>query len=281
MRQCKGLTLVETVVVIAVGVFSVSVMIPGLDQRRQAARKTVCMANIRALTAGVYAYAQVNDNYIPSTEYGANPVWNHMLYIYFPNHPITPTPMDGWRMYGLGHLHADGLVQQGEVFYCPSQEHPSLNPDLYFPAQMFPGIEGLLPKNFISGQQSAAMGSFMYGLIGQADFLDPEDQAALVMTDLKLPYAKQRVLVSDMFIPIQNAGVYQSTWVHGSGLNVGFVDGHVDFVQVDQQIIDLANEQRAYDNDRILLHRADLFIASMFELLAGDSSYMQKYFGPL
>ena len=274
MRR-KGFTLIELLVVISIIALLLSIMMPALNRVKEAGRRTVCGTQAKGLTTAIYAYAVNNRDNIPSTRGEDNAAWNHFVYTYFG----AGNPTDGW--YGLGLLHKENLVENADVFFCPSQRHPQLDPDLYFPAKTFSGFSGKLPRNF-NPSGSIAMGSLSYGLTGDVKGLDPVDEAALKITDIKLSKLKNRPLVTDIFIPLKDGGVYKSTFAHSGnkgGLNVAYGDGSTSFVRLTQSVFEVANTQMAYDYDnKDAIHRADRFAATMMQLLMGQPKYMEKYF---
>jgi prepilin-type N-terminal cleavage/methylation domain-containing protein len=56
----SGFSLIELLVVIAVIVLLVSILLPSLQRAREDARRTVCLANLKHLGAGMFTYSSVN-----------------------------------------------------------------------------------------------------------------------------------------------------------------------------------------------------------------------------
>ena len=68
----RGITLAELLILIAIIALLVSILLPALARAREAARRAVCLGNVRQLTAAAIAYAADNDAYLPdagSTNY--------------------------------------------------------------------------------------------------------------------------------------------------------------------------------------------------------------------
>jgi hypothetical protein len=122
-----------------------------------------------------------------------------------------------------------------------------------------------------TGNEERAI-SYTYGLLAEIRSM-PE----LQLKSLKLSDLKNRALICDVFMPFGTGPV----WAHPKGLSAGFGAGHVEFVKVDKEVIDAAEEFGATggpstpDRDQM-----DLFTAAMFELLAGKSQVMEQHFLP-
>jgi hypothetical protein len=65
---------------------------------------------------------------------------------------------------------------------------------------------------------------------------------------------------------------YRSAAVHHYAC---FGAGYVEFIKVDKEVIDIATEMDTRERDEM-----DLFVAAMFELLAGKNQVMEQYFLP-
>jgi prepilin-type N-terminal cleavage/methylation domain-containing protein len=79
MGKRKSFTLIELLVVVAIIAVLVSILLPGLNKAREAARRTRCMANQRQIGMAFHSYAQDNYDFGPynhrdhmSEGYGGN-----------------------------------------------------------------------------------------------------------------------------------------------------------------------------------------------------------------
>jgi len=62
LRQRRGFTLIELLVVIAIISLLVSMLLPSLQQARDAAKRVLCLGNLRAMGVGLSVYANGNDD---------------------------------------------------------------------------------------------------------------------------------------------------------------------------------------------------------------------------
>ena len=117
----KGFTLIELLVVISIIALLLSIMMPALNMAREQAKTTVCAVNQRSMGLSLRMYEDNNDQklppqYVPSLgevydREGDLPWYSYLAYAGFPD--IKP--------YQLGKLYANHLIEESELFYCPSQ----------------------------------------------------------------------------------------------------------------------------------------------------------------
>ena len=62
LRRRRGLTRIELLVVIAIISLLVSMLLPLLQHARDAAKRVVCLGNLRAMGVGLAVYANGNDD---------------------------------------------------------------------------------------------------------------------------------------------------------------------------------------------------------------------------
>ena len=76
MKKLK-FTLVEMMVVIAVIGILVSLLLPTLGKARERSRDAVCVSNQKQLALGLFMYAEDNDKYVPATS-----TWRELIFPY-------------------------------------------------------------------------------------------------------------------------------------------------------------------------------------------------------
>lgn len=244
----KGFTLIELLVVIAIIALLLSIITPALRSAKEQVRKAVCAAHIRSLLTGIYVYAARFDDNIPTTIPGNNAFWNFICWqTFYPEEDPQPC----WI--GLGRLYGTKVIDDPDIFYCPAQKNKLLQ------NHNDTGWEWVSPTG-----NEERLTSYMYGLLDQVDLM-PQ----LQLTSLKLADLKKRALISDTFMPFEEGPV----WAHPKGLNVGFGAGHVEFIKIEKEIIDIAEN---LDNEGV--GRRDLFTAAMFELFVGKPRVMEEEF---
>jgi len=247
MNRQRGFTLIELLVVIAIIALLLSIITPALRSAKEQARKAVCAAHVKSLLTGIYVYAAKNNDNIPAGYPGNNASWNFICWQAF-EEPAC------WI--NLGHLYGTDVIDDPEIFYCPSQENDLLQ------NRHGAGWSWKSP----TGNEERAI-SYMYGLLAEIRAMPQLELESTKLVDLK-----KRALICDVFEPFEEGPV----WAHPKGLTTGFGAGHVEFIKVDKEVIDVAAEMdESYGRTR---NEMDLFVAAMFELLAGKKQVMEQEF---
>ncbi len=114
-RLISALTLIEVLVVIAVLAILMAILVPATNKSREAARRTVCMSNLRSIGQALYTYAHSNEGLLVPGD-GRYPwqVWEkrhqvNLGYLLIPNKEL-PVP-----------------TSDEHVFFCPSLYTPEVD----------------------------------------------------------------------------------------------------------------------------------------------------------
>ncbi len=127
-RRKTAFTLIELLVVISIIALLLSIMMPSLRSAREAGKRAVCLANLRAIGTALHVYAVANDDeLIPSDSRVAWEAWGEPF-----KGPgcSTPTTPGNFRQVNLGHLMATTDIiplpsGSEHVFFCPSGKGPN------------------------------------------------------------------------------------------------------------------------------------------------------------
>jgi len=250
MNKQRGFTLIELLVVIAILALLMGILMPALRSVKEQGKKAVCLSHVKSLITGIHAYATDYDGNIPSSIKYMNA---SLSFFAWQNYDDPPR----WIL--LGRLYGTGMIKDPEIFYCPSQKNEVLKKGRR--EEEDGGWNWTSPN----GNESRAI-SYHYGLLAEI-----RSDTSLELESMKLSALKNRALICDAFMPFGHGSV----WAHSKGLATGFAAGHVEFVKVDKEVIDLAEE---IDNAGWGVDQRDLFTAAMFELLAGRESVMEQNF---
>lgn len=96
-KNRMGFTIVELLVVIAVIIILIAVLLPGLRQAKETAKRITCLSNVKQIGLGMIEYSQDYNGYFP-------------MPIYSSNYPST--------LKDMAFMIEDYV--KGKVFFCPS-----------------------------------------------------------------------------------------------------------------------------------------------------------------
>lgn len=127
MRHLKNrykFTLIELLVVVAIIGILASLLMPSLSDARQKSREAVCKNNLKQMFTGQMLYADDNNGYVFSSNYGAE--WIDAGNWREPNEPNT------WYNFHNGeydflepYFGIEDNNNQVEVYRCPASDHDS------------------------------------------------------------------------------------------------------------------------------------------------------------
>lgn len=218
----SGFTLIELLVVAGIIALLVSIMLPSLARAREAGRRSVCGAHLRALALGLEAYAFEYKKQPPLTridkdwekartdptykiEYG----WDmgHLIWHVMINPGVWPAYFGEWI--NFGYLYRYKAAPDIQVYYCPSQRDPmyafntTYNP---WPPRWQTSKQ---PDGFTANHTKSS-----YARRPELTRV-PWDRVPL-----------RSFVLSDIVL---DSDIVRQT--HGTGVNVTFRDGHVRFVR--------------------------------------------------
>ncbi len=105
----KAVTLIELLVVISIMSLLMSIMLPSFSKAREQARRTICVANLKQVGAGVFSYALDHKDHGPA--------------VMDPMGTTAPRSLvsRAGKYVNLGLLRKSGILPETSNYYCPSQ----------------------------------------------------------------------------------------------------------------------------------------------------------------
>jgi prepilin-type processing-associated H-X9-DG protein len=242
-RRCRrpgAFTLVELLVVIGIIAALVALLLPSLNKARESAFKVKCMSNIRSIGQAQLAYAAENKGYVPVRYRGFTtpPPTRYRVTATFgpaagfvPGNPAMPSHANGPALLVKNGLQGNGAnyLETNDVFFCPS--------DVYR-APFRHAVTGWGPtsiQNVAANQTSMSYWAWYYPdkywPASNVQSSSPEDYQN---HKASVKNAAEKMYITDQYIPAPPAAasvtdVYKN--FHPDGMNVGYLDGHVNWVK--------------------------------------------------
>jgi prepilin-type N-terminal cleavage/methylation domain-containing protein len=110
----RAFTLVELLVVIGIIALLISILLPALGKSRESAHRVACLSNLRQVHAAFNLYAMANHDQVPIGYRTASKQFNSMVF--------STTGGNRWVLFGL--LNTAKLIDNPNVFFCPSESNP-------------------------------------------------------------------------------------------------------------------------------------------------------------
>jgi prepilin-type N-terminal cleavage/methylation domain-containing protein/prepilin-type processing-associated H-X9-DG protein len=233
----NGFTLIELLVVIAIIGILASMLLPALQTAREEAKSISCLSGIKQLGLASIAYANDYNSYLPewNTESGGRYGLTNGNHHKRPAIPWAQQSIIGLgagakSVVGLGLLYQNNYIQDGHIYYCPSDKrrnygnvHYSLNTPRSF-------------KECFGDTSRFVFTSYWYRChLDYTKLGNPPAASPLTEHSLRLLDPPEAAIIADNFVladtHADTDGPIGSAWPkrHKRGVNVAFLDGHAKF----------------------------------------------------
>jgi prepilin-type processing-associated H-X9-DG protein len=218
-RQVFSFTIIELLIVVAVIMILASLLLPALNRARESAQRIVCSNNMKNLYQATAIYDTDFNNLIPmySEVSGTAPAG-------YPGYYLKLT-----RWHGFGKLYEDDYIKTGKTFYCPSKNNMRKDGS-YYGRLSYDGYGGDAHTNGWHNQDAASRVENNYWLRwSESTYLEEGASSSIAQIQNRL-YKNS----PNRWLAVDTWGTYavssDSYWLpHPGGLNVLFIDGHVQF----------------------------------------------------
>ncbi len=131
--RTKGFTLVELLVVVAIIGVLLSLLVPAVQQVREAARRTTCSNNLKQMGLAVLDYESQFNKYPPGAKFGQRAGWHAFILPYIEHTNIYddmtfkeggPASHNHWTNAGLYPGNKAACQYLFKIFKCPSDPIP-------------------------------------------------------------------------------------------------------------------------------------------------------------
>lgn len=242
MRLRCAFTLIELLVVISIIALLVAFLLPALSGARKQAIKIQCASNTRQNLVSFRAYATDYKSYLPDEGYAAagGNIYSDNMTAIGNQYAADPHPA------GLGTLYYDGHLPALDSAYCPAETGHTYNESKRSYAVSHGYFEPATFRSLIDAGTEYMYASYAHRLNRwTSDNGGPPGPALLGGAALasKEPYIYSfdrgalaanpgAALLADSFYQdANNTPVNAINYYHTDGLNVGYADGHVQWLE--------------------------------------------------
>src|SRR4051812_9319433 len=251
-NQPSGFTLVELLVVIGIIAVLVGILLPALSKARKQGYKTLCESNQRQIVQAILIYSQNFKGALPDNTTGGNANGNNRVFSDALGN--TRYALEGWH--GLGKLWITHTMPTAaaRAFYCPTpQEDASVQyrQEQWYPDNgVYTGIirigymyrvfdDEFQAPTWMPAIEKRPNGQLLRLKVGRLRLRDGGvmSTAGAPLRVANTHTAGPIALTSDLMAN-RSTGAPLTDWPHDNpwGANVGFSDGHVDWIPVPKKI---------------------------------------------
>jgi prepilin-type N-terminal cleavage/methylation domain-containing protein len=137
----KAFTLIELLVVIAIIALLLSIVMPSLKMAKEHAGRLRCADHLKILGQTLHLYAQANADSLPETYYTETRIGGAATYFIFTVNPANPPEKRITGSYNLAPLWTQGYIDNGAIFYCPSNKRTAFSYEAYLGPQDWPSVD--------------------------------------------------------------------------------------------------------------------------------------------
>ena len=218
----RAFTLVELLVVIGIIAILISILLPSLSKARKQARRTQCLSNQRQIAMAILMYANKSNGWLPPFNGGIS------------NTRIA----DNGAYRALGLLYSTKVIAKSSVYYCPER---TAAPDSNYVYQ---------PEMWVDPPPKKIDISYLYRVSDDSGnglsipVLERNQLNALKLGKLRLKdkygtkHKELEIAITSDLMGTRDMGAPDADWAHARpwGANVGFSDGHAEWIVVPQSV---------------------------------------------
>ena len=251
-RRSRGFTLVELLVVIAIIALLLAIIMPVLGKATKAARSTACRSGEGQLWKGVRIYLNNNDEYFPLAWHVGGSVSSELGNLTYMRFIIQEETVSGWshaitprdtEVYGSVQAAREAKFKENEKFWrCPET---GWTRHYFSPLLIFKWPSGTMPydKHRQLGEVTQEISDVQRPLLTEVNASVPDDEAedrndSQHQQEMRNGFNYVTYAGMDIFVGVGKSLRQPGDWDtgrfdyrHNDGINVLYLDGHVDGIK--------------------------------------------------